>query len=128
MHLVARFEKTPFLCLQQRSGRLELLRTRLAGERPDLQGLEKRLEVAQNHLFLAYTRQTEKRCDRLNALKDRLQSVDVRRVLERGFCLVREESGRLCSRVSDLSIHQDVRVVFSDGNALACIKEIGEKK
>ena len=128
MYLVSRFEKASFMGLQQRVNSLNLLRARLNGIRPDIDQAQTRLTTAHRRLRLAYSRQTGMCLDHLQALTNRLKSVDVRRVLERGFCLVRDENGRLCSHICDVSVCKRVQIAFSDVNALARIEQIGEKK
>ena len=101
---------------------------RLNGVRPNFSQAQGRLDVAKKRLNLAYSRLAETRLARLSALKDRLQSVDVKRVLERGFCLVQDENGRLRSRAGELAVGQGVDLYFSDGNAFARIEKTALKK
>ena len=128
VHVLTRFENARAGCLQQRTNRMDLLKARLNGVRPDVVRAKSRLEAVHKRLNLAYSHQMQTRLARLKALQDRLQSVDVKRVLERGFCLVRDENGRLHSRVGDLTVGQGVNLYFSDGNAFARVEKNALKK
>ena len=128
MHVLTRFENARAGCLQQRTNRMDLLKARLNGVRPNFSQAQGRLDVAKKRLNLAYSRLAETRLARLSALKDRLQSVDVKRVLERGFCLVQDENGRLRSRAGELAVGQGVDLYFSDGNAFARVEKTALKK
>lgn len=128
VHVLTRFENARAGCLQQRTNRMDLLKARLNGVRPDVVRAKSRLEAVHKRLNLAYSHQMQTRLARLKALRDRLQSVDVKRVLERGFCLVRDENGRLHSRAGDLTVGQGVNLYFSDGNAFARVEKNALKK
>lgn len=128
VHVLTRFENARAGCLQQRTNRMDLLKARLNGVRPDVVRAKSRLEAVHKRLNLAYSHQMQTRLARLKALQDRLQSVDVKRVLERGFCLVRDENGRLHSRAGDLTVGQGVNLYFSDGNAFARVEKNALKK
>ena len=58
----------------------------------------------------------------------RLGALDVNRVLERGFCLVRDSNGHICSGVSQLQVGKKVEMVFGDGKASANVEQILEEK
>lgn len=128
VHVLTRFENARVGILQQRTHCVDLLKVRLNGVRPNFSQAQGRLDVAKKRLNLAYSRLAETRLARLSALKDRLQSVDVKRVLERGFCLVQDENGRLRSRAGELAVGQGVDLYFSDGNAFARVEKTALKK
>ena len=57
----------------------------------------------------------EDRGQRLNAISQLLTSLDYRRVLERGFALVRDAEGKLITKAASINPKQALLLTFSDG-------------
>lgn len=62
--------------------------------------------------------------DRLDALQARLQALDPRRVLQRGYAWVTDESGHAVVSVQGLHPGQRVRAVWADGEASAELLQV----
>ena len=64
------------------------------------------------------------RAERLASLEARLQALDPRRVLERGYAWLADESGRAVQSVSQLSPGQGLQAVLADGSAEIEVRRI----
>ena len=58
----------------------------------------------------------ERREERLKNLSSLLDSVDYRKVLERGFALVRDAQGHLVSSAKQAAAAGDLSITFADGD------------
>ncbi len=101
---------------------------RVSRLKPDFKGARERVERMGSHLTSSFKHDFEKKSVSLASLCARLQSLDVNRVLERGFCLVQDENGHVYTGVDQLAVGSDVEMVFSQGKALANVKQISQKK
>ena len=64
----------------------------------------------------------------LSSLKSRLLSLNPLAVLERGYCVVKKEDGKVADSVSTLKEEDKVEIIFSDGNANAEILSVERKE
>ncbi len=113
---------------EEKGNRIKECKTRLVWLRPDTEGNRRELEGIMNRVESSFKHGFEKKSVSLTALYARLQSLDVNRVLERGFCLVQDEKGHVYTGIEQLAVGSDVEMVFSQGKALANVKQISQKK
>ncbi len=64
----------------------------------------------------------------LSSLKSRLLSLNPLAVLERGYCVVKKEDGKVADSVSTLKEEDKVEIIFSDGDAKAEILSVERKE
>ncbi|MBQ3847891.1 MAG: exodeoxyribonuclease VII large subunit [Clostridia bacterium] len=64
----------------------------------------------------------------LSSLKSRLLSLNPLAVLERGYCVVKKEDGKVADSVSTLKEEDKVEIIFSDGDANAEILSVERKE
>ena len=71
----------------------------------------------------------------LESLKDKLQqrrnllaAFSLEKILERGFAIVKDSSGRTISRVADSSLQQNLTIHLSDGQLIARVEDLRSKK
>ena len=65
--------------------------------------------------MLATTRALESRADKLAHLAALLESVNYQRVLERGFALVKDGSGKLITSAKAAAREKEIELTFRDG-------------
>jgi exodeoxyribonuclease VII large subunit len=116
------------------------IRTRLAGARerlrvarasyafrqwPQLVG-RKRDEARDRHerLRRAMAEALAARRRSLSGYADRLRALSPKLVLERGYCLVRSEDGRLLRAAGDLSVDDRISIEFARGEADARVEAV----
>ncbi len=101
---------------------------RVSRLKPDFEARRERVELMASSMATSFKHDFEKKNVSFSALYARLRSLDVNRVLERGFCLVQDENGHIYTGVNQLTVGSDVEMVFSQGKALANVKKISQKK
>ncbi len=126
--LVMRLTQASKKNFEEKGNRIKECKTRLVWLRPDTEGNRRELEGIMNRVESSFKHGFEKKSVSLTALYARLQSLDVNRVLERGFCLVQDEKGHVYTGIEQLAVGSDVEMVFSQGKALASVKQISLKK
>ncbi len=126
--LVMRLTQASKKNFEEKGNRIKECKTRLVWLRPDTEGNRRELEGIVNRIESSFKHGFEKKSVSLTALYARLQSLDVNRVLERGFCLVQDEKGHVYTGIEQLAVGSDVEMVFSQGKALANVKQISQKK
>ena len=104
------------------------LQVRISHLKPNFDVRSERVDLMVSRLTASFKHDFEKKSVSLTALYARLQSLDIERVLERGFCLVQDEKGHVYTGVDQLAVGSDVEMVFSQGRALANVKQISQKK
>ena len=105
--------------LQQLQGHLaQVIHLRLAGERQQLQQKLQRLADLHPRQLIS-----DRRRDLQQALA-LLRALSPQHLLERGFCLVRQDSGQLVSSVTALSPGQRLMVELADGQVHTEVREI----
>ncbi len=104
------------------------LQVRISHLKPNFDVRSERVDLMVSRLRTSFKHDFEKKSVSLTALYARLQSLDIERVLERGFCLVQDEKGHVYTGVDQLAVGSDVEMVFSQGRALANVKQISQKK
>ena len=114
--------------LAARRQSLEIATLRLKKALPNTPERRNRIAVAENSLTSLFRYALERKRARLDALTVRLRALDTQRVLERGFCLVRDEKGEICSTVDGLNVGSRLEVSFSDGKVASRIEEIAKGK
>ncbi len=114
--------------LAARRQSLEIATLRLKKALPNTPERRNRIAVAENSLTSLFRYALERKRARLDALTVRLRALDTQRVLERGFCLVRDEKGEICSTVEGLNVGSRLEVSFSDGKVASRIEEIAKGK
>lgn len=95
---------------------LQLLAARVSGRSlfKEWQLQAQRLQPVPERLSAAFLRQIEKREQRLVLLESVLAQLDFKKVLARGFALVRKPDGKLVTRVANAK-GQELDVEFADG-------------
>lgn len=108
---------TPATVIEQHQLRVDDLTNRLgAALRHATQQRREQLGAARARLAAASPeRRVQLESHRLLALWKRLESASPRSVLQRGFALVRDESGRPVARAKDLKAGQALTTEFADG-------------
>ena len=96
--------------LARRLGRSLTNRTMLGGER---------LERTADRLHVAMSNQVEQRATRLSMLSGRLDALSPLRVLQRGFAVARDDTGRVLKTVRDFTVGNDFRLTVTDGDVRA---------
>ena len=96
--------------LARRLGRSLTSRTMLGGER---------LERTADRLHVAMSNQVEQRATRLSMLSGRLDALSPLRVLQRGFAVARDDTGRVLKTVRDFTVGNDFRLTVTDGDVRA---------
>jgi len=81
----------------------------------DISKALERLRELQTRMQSAWVRNVETRIEKLNQLQLRLESVNYRRVLERGFALVKDASGKLVTSAKQVKENETLSIVFKDG-------------
>jgi exodeoxyribonuclease VII large subunit len=112
---------------------LERARGRLAAarDRYGLRGWPRALQAHRDHVRQLRLAMSARLADRLAALRarriageDRLRALSPRRVLERGYCLVRAPDGRLLRTASGLQLGDSITVEFARGEADARVEAV----
>ncbi len=101
---------------------------RVSRLKPDFEARREHVELIASSMATSFKHDFEKKNVSFSALYARLRSLDVNRVLERGFCLVQDENGHIYTGINQLTAGSDVEMVFSQGKALANVKKISQKK
>lgn len=96
--------------LARRLGRSLTSRTMLGGER---------LERTADRLHVAMSDQVEQRATRLSLLSGRLDALSPLRVLQRGFAVARDDTGKVLKTVRDFTKGNDFRLTVTDGDVRA---------
>jgi exodeoxyribonuclease VII large subunit len=86
---------------------------------PALQGRTQQLARNAQRLAAQGRLQLERANSKLHQLAARVQSLDPRRVLGRGYAWVEAESGRAITQAAGLVVGQPIRAVWADGSARA---------
>lgn len=125
--------------LDQRAARLGQPARVLLGQQQRLQSLAHRLSQAPRPLLERWRHRAEQCAARLVAAASwhtlrtrsnhenlglRLQSLDPRGVLRRGYAWVEDESGRAITHAAALAAGQRIRAVWADGAARAEVREV----
>jgi exodeoxyribonuclease VII large subunit len=115
----------PSHAVQYQSHALALLAQRLAAT--PQRGLPMRAAVLEGHQLRtrrAVSAAIASRGERLALLEARLQALDPRRVLERGYAWLADESGTPVQSVSQLSPGQRLQAVLGDGSAEVEVRRV----
>ncbi len=83
--------------------------------RTELKTLDERLQEWNKRMQATIARLLEARQERLANFSSLLESVNYQRVLERGFALVRDNSGKLVSSAAQAKDSRELSLTFSDG-------------
>ena len=81
----------------------------------EIKAVGDRLSDWQKRMQLATTRALESRADKLAHLAALLESVNYQRVLERGFALVKDGSGKLITSAKAAAREKEIELTFRDG-------------
>ncbi len=74
-----------------------------------------RLLDAQKRMQLSCARLIEKREQQLSHLAALLESVNYKRILDRGFALVKDAGGKLVTSAKQAAMHKELELTFKDG-------------
>ncbi len=107
--------------LQRHQQKLDILsvHVRPQGLLADIRESGVRLQELQERMQVAWQRLAQSRAEKLNALVSLLESVNYRRVLERGFAMVRDASGELVTSAARAKAQKQLSIVFKDGEVKA---------
>lgn len=115
----------PADALRHQVQRLSSLQQRLsAAPARTVQAQQRRLSEDAARLQRAALANGVSREQRLHALEGRLQALDPRRVLSRGYAWVTDAQGQAVTSARALSPGQAIRTVLADGEALAHVVEV----
>lgn len=91
-----------------------------------LDGERRRVKELANRLLSAATRLYERRADKLDKLSATLKALDPHRIIKSGYAAVISD-GRAVTSVRSLEAGKIVKLVFSDGTAVAVVQTITDK-
>ncbi|MGB3288400.1 MAG: exodeoxyribonuclease VII large subunit, partial [Burkholderiaceae bacterium] len=100
---------------ERHAARLAALRARLAYAQPRLEGMRGELDRKQARLADLALRHIERRRQRLDAASQTLQALSPRNILDRGYAIVRDESGNIVKNALDLSVGDQLNVELGRG-------------
>ncbi|MEQ1705951.1 MAG: exodeoxyribonuclease VII large subunit [Rickettsiales bacterium] len=81
-----------------------------------------RLLELQARINTASLRIIDARREKLTNLSSLLESVNYKKILARGFALVKDKNDKLVTKVAEIKIGDDLRIIFSDGEISATLK------
>ena len=81
----------------------------------EIRNLQQKLDDFQQRLASSFDRVLSLKAERLKSLAAMLESVNYQRVLERGFALVKDTSGKLVTSVDQAKQAGDLAITFKDG-------------
>ncbi|MEQ1789007.1 MAG: exodeoxyribonuclease VII large subunit [Rickettsiales bacterium] len=85
----------------------------------EIRNKQERLLELQSRLELAVLRVIEARGEKLKNLTSLLESVNYKKILARGFALVKGADGKLITTASEAKAHESLTVIFADGEIIA---------
>lgn len=100
---------------QQAHANLHQLRTRLQGNRPDMQAYRTNLQESQRRLSTTFKHQTDTQRVALAGLKAQLEMLNPQRTLERGYAILSDRKGKLIRSGKDLQPNSKIAVRLADG-------------
>ncbi|HLU00662.1 MAG TPA: exodeoxyribonuclease VII large subunit [Burkholderiaceae bacterium] len=103
--------------LERHSNRLSMLSTRLDGRRPRLDERRRALFRLSQTLERSTGAELLRRRQRLAALVQTLEALGPRSVLERGFAIARDASGKIVKNGLDLKVGETLQIEFGRGSA-----------
>lgn len=83
---------------------------------------QERLLELQSRLQVGVARNIEARTEKFANLVSLLESVNYKKILARGFALVKGADGKLVTTVLEAKNHNDLAIIFSDGETLVSLK------
>jgi len=83
---------------------------------------QERLLELQSRLQVGVARNIEARSEKLANLASLLESVNYKKILARGFALVKSADGKLVTTVLEAKNHNELAIIFSDGETLVSLK------
>lgn len=101
---------------ERHAARLALLKARLAHAGPSILGHRNQLARLVQQLTQASPRQLEQRRQRLVSAVQTLEALNPRKILERGYAVVRKEDGEIVKNALDLSVGDLLSVELSRGS------------
>lgn len=107
--------------LDRAAMRLDRAAAQLVSPAQRLRLQAQRLAAAGQRLHAAYAHRAESRAARLAAVRGRLDALDPRGVLDRGYAIVRGPAGGIIRNALDLNIGERIDVEFGSGRAQADI-------
>ena len=103
--------------LDKKQQQLALLATHLRPQLllTDITKTQTRLEEFQQRMNAAWQRSEQTKMEKLRSLSALLESVNYQRVLERGFALVKDASGKLITSAKEAKNKDALSLTFKDG-------------
>jgi exodeoxyribonuclease VII large subunit len=124
--VAARLDRAMALLVERSRARLDYARARSARAVPDTRLARRDLERNLDRLATAGGGLVRRRRDSLSASLQTLQALDPRRVLGRGYALVRNRGGHLVKNALDLNIDERLDIEFGQGRAeVAVVSALG---
>ncbi|HEY9279052.1 MAG TPA: exodeoxyribonuclease VII large subunit [Eoetvoesiella sp.] len=102
---------------ERESARFNLLKTRLAYAEPGINRLSRDLNGYVDRLASAGQRAMQQQRTRLAAASQTLEALSPKKILGRGYAIVRDEKGRLVKNALDLTIGDHLSLELSQGGA-----------
>lgn len=115
--------------VRSRQQRLKNMRSGYAFRQPEdvVKQYYQRLDEVSKSLMTFLSHRTQLDTEKLNGLRKRLEVLDHRQVLKRGYSLVhRRSDGHLIKKSSELETKDALEIEFSEGRAIATVDEIKE--
>lgn len=115
-HALERLTMQAGTCLDRVAGRLRTPQDAIRSGALRLEGLDTRLKSAPGRML-------DPRAQNLTAAARMLESLSFKKVLERGYTVLRDDTGRLIAKRADLKPGQDVTLTLHDGTARARVTQ-----
>ncbi|MBZ0105315.1 MAG: exodeoxyribonuclease VII large subunit [Sulfuricella denitrificans] len=118
-HLKQRLARAMPRLLEQQEWRVQRLASRLTAATPATQVLAPRLLQLRQHLDRAMKSGLQRHQAGLQHLAASLQHLNPEAVLERGFSMVRNASGRIVRSSAEIALDEEISMTFAHGSAAA---------
>lgn len=115
--------------LEEKSHRIEILQKLLIGQKPEKKLIQWSLNL-RDYAKTLINKMDQKQAVSERALTlatSRLEHLNPRSILEKGYLLAENDAGELLKSVSALTLGEGVNLIFHDGHAHAVVDKIGDK-
>lgn len=102
---------------ESRADKLTMLSSRLSYAQPKLDGHRTHVSGQRQRLVRALQGGLDRRQQQLTAIRQTLQALNPRRILERGYAIVRNEDGEVVKNALDLSVDEQLSIELGRGSA-----------
>lgn len=93
-----------------------------------LENASTQIRITGRELTVSVWRRRDNAQARLNQMRERLEAINPMRVLERGYTMITDRSGRVLTGTRAAKEAEEIRIRFADGTVEAFVKKDGEIK